>query len=535
MNFSWKLYRKRFTEGLADSGAREALFVLGVDLGNHSSSLAFYDINRAIPETVDISGGYGKPSMPTALQYVKESREWVFGEYALSNRGMSPDTLYTHLLDKLNRREYLDVDGKPQTVEYVLAMFLREFLSNCRNLNPKAEIAGVTLSVPGYAADESKAALRQAFALAGWDKSLIAMDSDRECAFSWYFFNNKGPVQAENAVFLDFGARELRGGIYGVYPPAADGEPVRIECKSSLFEKNCGTDNIDRHMTEMLTDYYCGQAKTQKDRLEPRIAGQLQAFAYQHKDLLFQQAPGGKPVKLYYNFVYPPLVQNVTSGIMEAFLAPYRAMFLDFITRLFEKSLPGCAGKEDVRTVICAGGGFEMLWARNAVAEYFSDSRVINHKNPKNLLAEGAAVRSAQALGIIPAQAFFIEDSHKLRFDVGVGIQVKTQNHKQSRFYPITQRNAFWWQEHAPVSFIYTGAAQAERFISLYSRGGDGEMRELGQIALDGLPERPPGATRLALALEFSSFNRLTATVRDLGFGEMFPKSEFAAKQEFVI
>jgi hypothetical protein len=162
---------------------------------------------------------------------------------------------------------------------------------------------------------------------------------------------------------------------------------------------------------------------------------------------------------------------------------------------------------------------------------------VLNNKNPKNLLAEGAALRSAHALGILPAREFYIEDSHKLKIDVGVGIQVKAQNHKQSRFYPIIERNSFWWQEHAPVSFIFQGrAGEQESFINLFSRNEGGEMRDIGRIALTGLPERPPGATRLGLALEFQSFDKLTATVRDLGFGEMYPKDAgFVVREEFVI
>ena len=44
-------------------------------------------------------------------------------------------------------------------------------------------------------------------------------------------------------------------------------------------------------------------------------------------------------------------------------------------------------------------------------------------------------------------------------------------------------------------------------------------------MALDGLPERPNRTTRLALTLKYVSPKECEVTVRDLGFGEMYPFS----------
>lgn len=527
MTYSWKLYRKRLIEGLLDSRARESLFVLGIDLGNHSSSLAFYDINRGNTEVVDVSGGYGKPGMPTALQYVKESREWVFGEYALLNRGATSDVVYTGLVEKLPRKEYLDVDGKPMSAEQVCAIFLKEFLANCRNINPKAEFAGITLAVPSYTSDETREAITQVFKLAGCEKPLIAMDADRECVFSWYF-TRKGRenIRAENVALLDFGARELRGGIYEITPGE---DTVNIRCISSLFDKNCGTDVVDNQVSQMLTDFYLEETKTPKARLEPRIAGQIQAFAYQHKDLLFQQNLKARPVKLYYNFVYPPIVNSVTEADMAKFIAPHKDAFSHFLERLMGQT--GVA--PEVSTVICVGGGFEMLWARTAVGDFFSDSEIVLTKNPKAVVAEGASIRSAEALTIREPILFRIEDRHMLDVDVGVNVRGKE---RKERFYPIAEHGSFWWQEREPVTFLYSGPTGVDAGdLQLLIRNSQGDMQTLGQIPLSGLPTRPPGTTRLSLSLAFTSHDRLTITLRDLGFGELFPMAEFERVGEFEI
>ena len=44
-------------------------------------------------------------------------------------------------------------------------------------------------------------------------------------------------------------------------------------------------------------------------------------------------------------------------------------------------------------------------------------------------------------------------------------------------------------------------------------------------IELDGLPERPPKASRIRLKITFSSETALTARATDMGFGEIYPAS----------
>ncbi|MGYP000098079688 len=44
-------------------------------------------------------------------------------------------------------------------------------------------------------------------------------------------------------------------------------------------------------------------------------------------------------------------------------------------------------------------------------------------------------------------------------------------------------------------------------------------------MALPGLPERPERTTRLGVNLQYTSQDECRVTVKDLGFGEMFPSS----------
>lgn len=62
---------------------------------------------------------------------------------------------------------------------------------------------------------------------------------------------------------------------------------------------------------------------------------------------------------------------------------------------------------------------------------------------------------------------------------------------------------------------------------------GEETLKE--SLLLDGLPERPPRATRLHIAVEFIRVDCLRIEVQDLGFGELFPSSDLSWTEEIEL
>ena len=523
---AWQKFRDYFMKHTID----ESHFVLGLDLGSAMSSLAYFDTLRQCPEIVDMSGGYGKPSTPTVLQYAPDTKEWVFGEYAVLNRGFGREQTYTSLVERLGRNEYIEVDGKPMTIAYALGLYCKELVATCKSLNPKAEIVGIVMAVPSYINEETRAEYMAAFRAAGLERDAIALVPDRECVFRHYIGGLES-AKAERLLLLDFGSRALRGGIYDVQPTAGG---ASFDSISSLFDESLGTQQINDAVAAWFTDFYCTQTKTEKTALTKQTLEQLSIFTYQHKDLLFQKEIGARPIKLYYNFAYPPMQQTVSADAANALLQPFMQKTEVFLREVFTKTqntnVP--AAQVTVDTVLCTGGGFEMLWVRRMVQSAFPNSRVVFYKNAKGIMAEGASIMAADALGIIKPRRIAVIDKHMLASDIGV----KTRQGKQERFVPIIERNSFWWQAHKPMYFLLnepTGAQDVT--IELFTRDGAGEVRPLGAAVLAGLPERPSGTTKLKLSLQCSAYNALTAIVTDAGFGELFPASDFEKTYAFAL
>ena len=515
---SWKKYRDVFLETKPD----ESHFVLGIDIGNLTACVSYFDAVSMQPEVVDMSGGYGKASVPTVVQYIGDTGEWVFGEYALLNKSETRECYFENLVERLGHREYLEAGGKSISVVWILAQFTKELIANLKNINPRAEVAGLVISVPSYMSEEAKNEFNQVVKTAGFSSALVRFATDRECVFSKYFYQN--PVTDENVLLLDFGGRELRGGIYSVSP----GEEIQIRCSSSMFESALGAHAIERRVYSLFSRFY--EEKSLDKNPSNVIIDQLSAFTYQHKDLLFQKS-GSKTVKLYYNFVYPPIVRTIDPDEIKEFIRPFERGLGLFIEELLEKSEEEFGMKIEVNTVICIGGGFEMPWARAVIEKRFPECNRVLYKNAKGISSEGASLIAAGALNIIKPINIKIIDEHQLSCDFGL----ITLFEKSERFVPIAERNSFWWQRHAPQSVLLTDPTDVPVSITICSRNEQGGILPVSDIMLDGLPVRPGGTTRLKILLEFLNRRKMKITVIDAGFGELFPKTNFVRDFEIIV
>ena len=494
----WKTYKS-----LPSAAKRnDSYYIIGLDIGNDSSGIAFYNVAAGESEAIDLSGGYGKPSIPTVAQYIADTNEWVFGEYAVLNRGMGTEITLGELVAQLGNFEHIDI-GRPVSVAYVLALFIKELLASVKNINPKAEIVGIAAAVPAYFSQQAHEELRQAFKHAGYDKELIALVPDRECVLANHY--RTAPNEGERVLLLDSGSRELRGGLYDIKP---QGESIAAESMSSIFDDEVGTAQIGRDVHDMFASFVPENS--------PQLQEHLSAFTYQNKDMLFQKNINHKPLKLYFNFVYPPFQQSIDRRQAQELIRPYAAKFKNLTQRVLGKTDPA-----DIATVLCVGGGFEMLWAKKVVGRIFPASQICFYKNPKMIIAEGAALVAAKALdapGTLMTSVT-IKDTHQLTADIGLA--------DGDVFLPLAARNSFWWQSHPAKLVLINRAIDGELNLHIKERPPKGKGRNLGTIKLEGLPARPKGTTRLEIGVNFTSNKELTLNITDEGFGDLFPQVEY--------
>jgi molecular chaperone DnaK (HSP70) len=493
----------------------ESHYIIGLDIGNDSSGIAFYNMAEGEAETIDLSGGYGKPSIPTVMQYIEETREWVYGEYAVLNRGPGTEVILSDLIQRLGNFDYVDIAGKPVSVVSILALFLKEILGSVRNINPKAEIVGIIAAIPPYFNGQAREELKRAFKAAGYERELIDLAGDRECVFTHHYARHT--PREERVLIFDYGSREVRGGLYHVVPL---GDTLAVKSISSLFDDTIGTFSVVSDVSDLFSSFLL--AHQAEKSLSKQMAEQMSAFVYQHKDMLFQKNIRTKPVQLYFNFTYPPFRQTLTNEDAAKLSRYYAQCFERFMRDVMQKNVyEEEIRASDIAAVVCVGGGFEMLWARETVASLFAPAQIRFHKNAKLVTAEGAALVAARLLDAADGPRIALEDRHQLTCDIGL--------HDGDIFLPLVERNAFWWQKHADkLVLVNRTVGGTPLHFRLAARTAEGEVTPLEELTLNGLPKRPKGTTRLSVGLEFSSNTDATVTVRDLGFGEMFPAAGYA-------
>ncbi len=496
----------------------ESKFILGIDLGNKTSALSYFDANRNTTEIADLSGGYGKPSVPTVVQYVPENEEWIFGEYAILNSTtMGEDgVMLTDLIDRLGKWETLELKNKSISVVSVLGLFVAELLAGVKSLNPKATIAGIVVSYPGYLGKVAKEELAKVFACAGVLDKVLAFVPDKEALIYYHCFN-KGLFSDtfykenfnERILLLDYADRELRGAIYEMTYKT---NGLFIRSLAAKTDKS-GSRLLENHVHNLFKECL-EQELPNNDDEQTEFA--LNVFTHQHKDLLFQKLT--KPLKLYFNFVYPPFQKAIPLDVINNLTAHHSKNIKEFISALSEKSLYDKKAVSGIDSVILSGGGFENSWARQAVSSMYEV--VLVAKNTKCVVSEGCAVMAAHMLGVLPKRDIAIEDMHKLLVDIGIVVKGKG-------FVPIIERDSFWWQDEVKRNIIINESTENPVNISIYKRHLNALPELLKEITIEGLPVRPKGATRLSMGLCFKSYNEIEVSLSDTGFGEMFPRTDY--------
>ena len=172
-------------------------------------------------------------------------------------------------------------------------------------------------------------------------------------------------------------------------------------------------------------------------------------------------------------------------------------------------------GKELFSSVQITGKGFDQQWAQQSVKILCHQGRKVFYGN--NLFAKGACIAVKDRLEDRKLKGYrYLSDSLVVA-DEGMDMRVMGS----PAYYPLIEGGSNWYECSAGCELILDDTKELVFTVSL----PDETEKKRVAMALDGLPERPNRTTRLALTLKYVSPKECEVTVRDLGFGEMYPSS----------
>ena len=169
----------------------------------------------------------------------------------------------------------------------------------------------------------------------------------------------------------------------------------------------------------------------------------------------------------------------------------------------------------DQEDVQITGEGFDQKWAQQSVKLLCHQGRKVFYGN--NLFAKGACIAGKDRLEDKKLKGYRYLSDSLVAVDVGMDMRVMGS----PAYYPLIENGSNWYECSASCELILDDTSELVFVVGIPE---ETEKKRVA-MALDGLPKRPNRTSRLSLTLKYVSPRDCEITVKDLGFGEMYPSS----------
>ncbi len=173
------------------------------------------------------------------------------------------------------------------------------------------------------------------------------------------------------------------------------------------------------------------------------------------------------------------------------------------------------AGKS-VGTVFLLGESFEGGWCDKTVKYLCLGKRVFQGRN---LYSKGACYCGRDKLSPGPLnKAYIFLGKDKLKMNLGMNMNV----YGKKEYMAIADAGENWYDSGVTYEFILGD----EPVVPLILTPLDGKRPQEINIELNGIPQRPPRASRVQMKVTFISESELRIDISDMGFGEFYPPTQ---------
>lgn len=182
---------------------------------------------------------------------------------------------------------------------------------------------------------------------------------------------------------------------------------------------------------------------------------------------------------------------------------------------ILEQAREYFAGK-NIGTVFLLGEGFEGGWCEQTLKYLCKANRVFQGRN---LYSKGACYAGHDKVFPVELNENYVFlGVDKLKFNLGVKVILKGEE----EYVALADAGVNWYESDSENDFVLG----EDKEINLVITPLDGKDPQEVTVELNGIPDRPPRASRVRLAIEFNSETSMILRVSDLGFGEFYPATD---------
>ena len=183
-----------------------------------------------------------------------------------------------------------------------------------------------------------------------------------------------------------------------------------------------------------------------------------------------------------------------------------------------------CFGEEAYSSVFIIGNGFDKSWAVKSIPLLCRHQRPVFYGN--NLYCKGACYAAKDKSEDKALKEYLFAGPDLVKVNIGIDL-VKSG---LSTYYPLIEAGVNWYEAYSEVEVLLD---DVEELVFTAKRMDRGDKSKC-VMALPNLPQRPPKATRLKIAMEFDSADRCNIVVTDLGLGELYKASGLKWQETMV-
>lgn len=184
-----------------------------------------------------------------------------------------------------------------------------------------------------------------------------------------------------------------------------------------------------------------------------------------------------------------------------------------------DTSLEGIFTDHSISSVFLVGDDYEEAWMEQNLKVLKTGKRIFMGKN---LFVKGACYFAWDLKE--QKEMFCYLGQDKVKYHV----MLRTGQEGPERYTAVVPGGRNWYDSHEETDVILMEDGSLEFALVPVN----GREKKTVVVELKELPVRPPKTTRLHLRVEFTDAAHARLTITDLGFGELFPKSDMVYEGE---
>ncbi len=216
-------------------------------------------------------------------------------------------------------------------------------------------------------------------------------------------------------------------------------------------------------------------------------------------------------------------VDEVASAQIDELSAVYPVLNVDRARdadMMFKKFIQGVFNKKLISSVFLIGEGFENNWYQQSLKVLCNGRRAFAGNN---LYSKGACYAAYGKLTNYKGAPIYLDET-KMMEQICLKIRVQGQD----KWYPIVSWGTRWYEADMQCEVLLENLEDIEVHIESLT----GTQMQVEHISLEGLPNRKNYTLRLQINAMFLDEKTCKITLRDVGFGEFFPPTDFVMEKE---